>query len=168
MEYSKECPNCGKKIIFSDKYSLKKSIDKNSNCKSCTCILRNTSGLMSIKDKNSQWKGYKEIPYNWFSNYFERGVKKNKRMGNITIEEVYDMWISQNKKCKLSNLNIGFYDDGKTHTCSIDRIDSSKEYTSDNIQLVHKDINMMKRIYSNGYFIKMCKMVANNNIELNF
>lgn len=93
--YSKRCPNCDKEVIFKDKYSLDKSVSNNSLCKSCVCILRNKSGILSIKDKNSQWKGYKEIPYNWFSNYFERGDKK--KQGDITIEQVYDLWIKQDK-----------------------------------------------------------------------
>ena len=48
-------------------------------------------------------------------------------------------------------------------TASLDRIDSSRGYTLDNIQWVHKDLNKMKTNYPNDYFIKMCKYVANNN-----
>jgi hypothetical protein len=51
----------------------------------------------------------------------------------------------------------------KTMTASLDRIDSSRGYTLDNIQWVHKDLNKMKTNYPNDYFIKMCKYVANNN-----
>lgn len=159
--YSKKCPNCNKEIIFSDKYSLDKSIFNNSVCRSCVCTLRNKSGLLSIKDKNSQWKGYKEIPYSWFSKYFERGNKK--RVGSICIEDVYNLWVKQDKKCNLSGVPIGFYDDGKAHTCSIDRIDSLKEYTIDNIQLVHKNVNMMKNKFNQDYFIKMCSLITIKN-----
>jgi len=161
MIYSKKCLQCEKEIIYNNKYNLQRSIRNNSLCRSCTCIIRNKE-LDTSKENNSQWKGYKKIPYNWFSKYFER-ANRNKRTGNITIKDVYNLWIKQNKKCKLSGLDIGFYDDKNTHTCSIDRIDSSKEYTLENIQLVHKDINIMKNKFNNEYFINICKSISNNN-----
>jgi len=46
---------------------------------------------------------------------------------------------------------------------SLDRIDSSIGYVNDNVQWVHKDINMMKRIYTQEYFIYLCKLVSENN-----
>lgn len=162
MKYIKNCPNCDKEIEFNNKYNLQRSIINNSLCRSCNCTSFNKS-IDTSKSNNTQWKGYKEIPYSWFSKYFERTSKKSKRIGSITIEDVYNLWIKQNKKCNLSGITIGFYDDGKTHTCSIDRIDSLKEYTIDNIQLVHKDVNYMKNKYSQEYFINMCKLIAENN-----
>lgn len=163
MEYKKCCTNCNKEIIYNNKYNLERSVRNNSFCRSCTCLIRNNNKEFdNSKANNSQWKGYKDIPYSWFSRYFER-ANKIKRTGTITIEDVYNLWIKQNKKCNLSSLNIGFYDDGKTHTCSIDRIDSSKEYEINNIQLVHKHVNLMKNHYNNEYFINMCKLIAENN-----
>ena len=63
------------------------------------------------------------------------------------------LYIDQNKTCALSGLEIGWAEVGQDHTASIDRIDSTKGYTLRNIQLVHKDINMMKQQYTNQYFI---------------
>ena len=160
-KFSKLCPSCSNEIIFNNKYNLQRSLINNSNCRSC-----NRKELNKLQDtsknRNSQWKGYNDIPYSWFSRYFER-ANKSKRKGNITIKDVYNLWIKQDKKCALSGLNIGFYDDNKTHTCSIDRIDSSKEYELNNIQLVHKHINLMKNHFNNNYFINICKLIANNN-----
>lgn len=126
-------------------------------CKSCRSATANRSSLRNMKKENNPaWKGHKEIPYNWFSNYFKRSGK----FGDITIEQVHALWIVQDKKCALSGVSIGFYDDRKTHTCSIDRIDSLKGYTIDNIQLVHKDVNIMKNKFDNQYFISMCTKIA--------
>lgn len=137
-------------------------------CKSCRSITANKSDKRNTKrEKNSQWKGYNEIPYGWFSRYFERKGTRKEHFGDITIEQVYDLWIVQDKKCALSGVSIGFYDDGKTHTCSIDRIDSSKNYTIDNIQLVHKHVNLMKNKFDNQYFIDMCKLIAGGACEVN-
>lgn len=134
-------------------------------CKSCRTKLANKSSKRNVKrQNNSQWKGYKEIPYGWFSRYFERANKK--RTGNITIQQVHELWETQGRKCALSGTPIGFYDCGNNHSCSIDRIDSSKEYILNNIQLVHKDVNIMKNKFENQYFIDMCKKIAGGACEI--
>ena len=40
---------------------------------------------------------------------------------------------------------------------------SNKGYIENNIQLVHKDVNMMKGSLTQERFIELCKMVANHN-----
>lgn len=114
------------------------------------------------KEDNPAFKGYKDIPYQWFKKYFLYGRNVNKRTGDVTMKQVYDIWIKQNKKCALSGLSIDWeYNNG--WTCSLDRIDSKKEYTIDNVQLVHKDVNVMKHHYDESYFIEMCKLITNHN-----
>jgi hypothetical protein len=146
---------CGKESLV-DAYTLTKG--KSRCCKQCS--------LPRITTNNSQWRGYEEIPQSWFSRY-ERGSKIS---FDIKIEDVWDTYIKQDKKCILTGMLIGFSNDyvrGKRHngakcTASIDRIDSKKGYSVDNIQLVHKDINIMKNAFDQAYFIQMCKAVANN------
>lgn len=150
---------CNKDVTYKSYKSYWGAKNRNATCKSCRTVKANKSRDVSMQN-NHQWKGYKDIPYSWFSRYFER--KGRGRTGTITIEDVYNLWIQQDKKCALSGLPIGFYDDGENHTASIDRIDSNGEYTLDNIQLVHKDINIMKNKYSQEYFIKVCKLVTSN------
>lgn len=48
------------------------------------------------------------------------------------------------------------------NTASLDRIDNSKGYEEGNIQWVHKDVNFMKRTYSQEYFIKLCTLISEN------
>lgn len=122
-------------------------------------------------DQHHLFKGYKEIPGSWFIRYTNRGKKWE---FNITIEEIYNMWLSQNKKCALSQIPIDFVNVNEGNdrqgskydlicTVSLDRIDSLKGYVSDNIQLVHKDVNMMKKEYKQEYFVSMCKLIAKHN-----
>jgi len=74
------------------------------------------------------------------------------------------LFIKQNKLCSLSGLLLeSTYNN---MTMSLDRIDNNKGYIEENVQWVHKDINMMKRIYSQDYFIYMCKLVAECNSEI--
>ena len=134
-------------------------------CKSCRTTIANKSPKRDVKrHNNSQWKGYKEIPYGWFSKYFERKGRKRAIPGDITIQQVHELWEKQSRKCALSGIEIGFYDCGKNHSCSIDRIDSSKEYTLDNIQLVHKDVNLMKNKFSQEYFLETCRKITENKL----
>lgn len=127
---------------------------------STQCLICGNSLQM---ENNPAWKGYKEIPYGWFSKYFKRGNKKNHRTEDITIQQIYDIWIKQNKKCTLSNVDIDFIKRNVVGiSASIDRIDSKKEYTIDNVQLVHKDVNLMKNKYDQNYFLKMCKLIVNH------
>jgi len=46
---------------------------------------------------------------------------------------------------------------------SLDRIDNSKGYHLNNVQWVHKDVNRMKWIFEQDYFIKLCNKVSEYN-----
>ena len=48
-------------------------------------------------------------------------------------------------------------------TASLDRIDSKKAYTLDNVQWVHKTVNQMKWTLASKEFIEWCKTIAQNN-----
>jgi hypothetical protein len=115
------------------------------------------------------WTGVGDISGDFWYNHVvtsASGNKGNRRQLELSItkEEAWQLFLDQNKKCALSGLDLKFPDKNtdKSWTASLDRIDSSIGYTKENVQWVHKDINMMKRIYNNQYFIEMCKLVAKN------
>lgn len=98
--------------------------------------------------------------------------KHRGRTLDITKSFAEKLFIKQNKKCALSGLDIFFaknYKDYKKglQTASLDRIDNSKEYEKDNVQWVHKHINVMKNVFSEDYFIDLCKQVVNNKLGKN-
>ena len=147
-----EC-ECGKQSLV-DAYTL--STGRSLSCISCF----NTERSGPI---NNSWKGYEEIPASWFTRF--RNYAKDK--GNcfeIKIEDVWEIYLKQVRICALSNRPISFVREGTSrsasYTASIDRIDSLKGYTKDNIQLVHKDINIMKNAFDQTYFVELCKAVA--------
>jgi len=119
-------------------------------------------------NENPAWKGYKEIPYSWFSKYFERskGANKKKRSGDISIKDIYNIWVGQNKKCVLSGLDIDFIKKEDGISASIDRIDSNVEYLINNVQLVHKDVNLMKNHFNQNYFLNMCEKITNEKKQI--
>jgi hypothetical protein len=75
---------------------------------------------------------------------------------------------NQDFKCSLSGLNLILPNTHKEFLCerkwtaSVDRIQSNKDYSKNNIQFVHKDINRMKMNMPEELFIKYCKDIARN------
>ena len=79
---------------------------------------------------------------------------------SVSKEDILALWEKQGRKCALSGLDIRWAKVGRVHTISLDRIDNAKGYTLDNIQLLHKDINMMKHAFLQVYFVNLCRMIA--------
>jgi len=79
---------------------------------------------------------------------------------------LYDLlYKTQRCRCALTGLPIGLSNTiaGDQHgetTASIDRVDSSKGYTKDNVQWVHKWVNAMKWDLSQDEFITLCEAVV--------
>lgn len=109
-----------------------------------------------------QFNGYEDISgKRWAAIIL--GAKNRNIEFSITKEQVWNLFLLQNKKCALTNIPICFLD----KTASVDRIDSSKGYTVNNIQVVHWHVNKMKMDFEQEYFIKMCKLITKNNERRN-
>lgn len=86
---------------------------------------------------------------------------------NISACDVWSVYTKQGFVCALSGLDIDFcsnFEKAKTdktaQTASVDRIDSKLGYSLDNIQIVHKSINIMKWDYSNQELIDNCSRIT--------
>ena len=79
----------------------------------------------------------------------------------ITVEHLHDVWQRQKGLCAYTKLPLSS-EAHQLNTVSLDRIDSDKDYTPDNIQLVCVPINRMKLDYSEDQFIQLCMLVAQN------
>ena len=101
--------------------------------------------------------------------YMWTGIKRGATSRNINFdisrEWAYDLFLKQNRKCNLSGVDICFaecaadFAIGKT-TASLDRIDSSKGYVKDNVQWVHKVVNVMKWHLDQNAFIDWCNKIS--------
>jgi len=154
-KYICKCKLCGNEII-ADSYGLK-------NRKNETCGCKTT---VQKKGKYSpNFNGFEDI-----SGSFWAIVKKNARLRNIkvniTVEDGWNLYIKQNKKCALSGVDISFgYLRHDETTASLDRIDSKKDYTIDNIQWVHKSVNFMKHDLSEEKFLFYCNKIIENDFN---
>lgn len=113
-------------------------------------------------EENGRWKGYKDIPGTLWTR-LKRHAKHRGMKVEIDMQDIWSKFIAQDRKCALSGRDISFIDG----TASVDRIDSNKWYSADNIQIVHKDVNLMKNWFDQNYFIKMCADIAAiNNVVI--
>lgn len=93
-------------------------------------------------------------------------ARKRKIKIDITAKQAYELFLKQNKQCALSGQSIRFAlyaGDVYNANASLDRIDPKKPYEIGNIQWVHKDINRMKNIFEQSYFVKICKLIVEHN-----
>ena len=164
--FSRNCPDCGKLLVYKWNCELRVANERNSCCKSCRTTRANKSpNRKNSLSSNPYWKGHEEIPRAWFSKYFLKAGRKKKREGTISMEDVWNLYLKQDKKCALTGIPISFEKTNVGYSASIDRIDSNIEYHLYNIQLVHKDINLMKNHFNEDYFISMCQKVVSTRIK---
>lgn len=110
--------------------------------KSCGCLKLEGCGR---GQENKNWKGYKEISLSLY-NRLKRDAAKRKLAFDVSIEDLWELFIKQDRCCALSHVSIKFANCklSKETTASLDRIDSQHGYVKGNLQWVHKLVNIMK------------------------
>lgn len=124
--------------------------------KSCGCKTYSASNIKYPNNTN--------IPTYLFTRA-KRGAELRSILFDITIQDIALLWDKQDGKCALSGMTLYLAPSSRQaikvpSTASLDRIDSSKSYTPDNIQWIHKDINIMKNNFEQDYFIELCRKIS--------
>lgn len=151
-KYTKNCSGCGAVQGYTRKDHFNAAVKGDWKCKQC--------GAQSCNKGKGK---YEEIPVTWFA-IKERSGRDRGYHWDLTIEFLWNLYITQDRKCALSGLPIGWSKKGLTATASIDRIDSSEGYIKENVQLVHKDVNFMKQQFDQEYFIELCNHISNHAV----
>lgn len=147
-------------LEFSSCKSKKDSL--HSSCKKC--------GTNSVK----KWidKDINNFIKRVFLNCRNNCIKRNKILEfNITEQNIMDLYNRQDGRCaytneKLTRICYTKVADNKKindYNISVDRIDSRKGYTVNNIQLVGAVINIMKNDMSDAEFQIMVEMIVFGN-----
>lgn len=126
---------------------------------------RKCRGQSLALSNSPYWKGGKFISSSLFNTY--RVCAKNRKIDfNITIEDLEIKWNEQKGICSYTGIELSLPKDtrDKNYSASIDRIDSSKGYTKDNIHWVTKEINIMKMGLKEDIFLKMCELVYKHKL----
>jgi hypothetical protein len=109
--------------------------------KSCGCIIPDRYQCIS------KYPSYQEISGSFWNKLIDQ-TRRRKLQITITIEYAWNIYILQERKCKLSGLPISFFKKKGSQskgTASLDRIDSKKGYIEGNVQWLRKEINFMKQ-----------------------
>jgi hypothetical protein len=123
---------------------------------------------------NSNWKGCGDLSGDHWRRIQHGDLGRNLEL-NITIEDAWNVYLQQNGKCAISSVDIMLrgQEIGISSKCvhekttaSLDRIDSSKGYTIDNIQWIHKDLNQMKSDRSMETFLYWIKTIYENKFGI--
>lgn len=159
--YELPCPVCGVVRSFSTRQAYGNAKRKDTACRKCCCRGRKVTY-------------YKDIPSMWFSTKRAQAKYRGKKW-YLKISDLQEIYEKQGKVCALTKLPIGWAKKSGPHrsrdkvhrySVSIDRIDSKRSYCKDNVQLVHKNVNIMKHKTPMREFVHFCKLVYLTNKHL--
>ncbi len=125
-----------------------------------TCAVSRPTG-----DKHVNWTGHGDL-----SGAYWAAVRRNARKRgiefNLTIDQAWDVFQKQDGKCAFSGVAITM-GSRSLQTASLDRIDSVQGYSEDNVQWLHKDVNVMKLDHSTTDFLFWIDAIHNHVIVRN-
>lgn len=155
--YAKCTCKCGNKIDV-----IMTSLTKGMT-RSCGCLRKE---VKKGKD-NASYRGVGDITSTIFKSIKRSAIKRNLEF-DITKQYLWDLFLKQDRKCAISGVELSFGSVGVrfTRNTSLDRVDNDKGYTEDNVQWVHKDVNMMKRAHNLSDFIEICKIITENQFKV--
>ncbi len=109
----------------------------------------------------AKFQGYEQISLSHW-NHIVKSAQQRQYIFTITIQEAWNQFLRQKQKCALTGQHLVFARlyQIDLQTASLDRIDSSTGYIINNIQWIHKDINMLKGPLVEDKFIQLCKLVT--------
>lgn len=132
-------------------------------CRACAAPARGVD--------NPGWKGHGEIGLGQW-NRIRAGATGRGLAFTITIEEVWALFLKQERRCALSGvpLEMRQYKRGSSRiqvrwTASLDRIDNQQGYVPGNVQWVHKDVNRLRGTFDISTFKDWCVTIARHTAE---
>ena len=98
----------------------------------------------------------------------QKSAKKRGLEFNVTPEYLWDIFQKQKGQCALTNLPLMLSASDANNarkkksynTASLDRIDSKDGYKENNVQWVHKIVNVMKSNFDQNQFIDFCNLIS--------
>lgn len=140
----------------------------------CRCLCRQTCWVsrvdlqLKLKThcgcKNTRKTGMKAGAKNvgaWYWNTARSGALSRGLCFKVSLEEIDALFDAQGRKCALTGVLLSPpLSSERKHTASLDRINSEKGYTIDNVQWVHKEINISKWDLPQEKFQCNCWLVA--------
>ena len=156
----KVCSGCKRLLPIEAYYTCAptkptRSVRYSGRCRSC---IKNDRRVKHAKGAGIP----KTLSPQYYLNHLRLKAKTRKGSINFTTADLIALWEAQGGKCALTGWSMTMTRRvGIVRTnASIDRIDSLKGYTLDNIQLVCVAANKAKFDLSHDEFVKLCKSVV--------
>lgn len=111
--------------------------------------------------KSKSWKGYEDISGKYW-NQLIRNAKERDLIFSLTLDKAWDIFLRQDKKCALTGTPISLQ---HPKTASLDRIDSTKGYTENNVQWVHIEVNFLKTNLPESKLFYWCQKIIDHQNE---
>lgn len=132
--------------------------------KSCGCLKAKNIVPKFGKD-HRHWDGYEDISKSFFSRIKASAEQRNHKF-ELTIEDLWDIYLSQDKKCALTGsvleMPIHIRDlrnKSDQRLASLDRIDNELGYIKGNVRWICKRLNYMKHVLSEEEFLGWVKEI---------
>jgi hypothetical protein len=169
------CPVCNNQYSKDkSEYTRNLKIGRISYCSiSCATTIQTPNKVKSSKttSKKNLLKGYNRSdslsPYRYYLKSIKNSNRSNHFNNDITLEDLKKQWELQEGICPYTGIKLIHQIHSMKHTAepfylrgSLDRIDSSKGYTADNIEFVSLAINLMKNKFSKSDVISFLKLVS--------
>lgn len=160
------CRKCGQykteDHFFNDKLQKYRHF-KGTECKECQRVRKQKYWrTKEVEDLDN----YIRILVNGCKSRMSKGKRKYQSLDfDITKEFIKELYLKQDGKCAISKIPMTYIAGSGKHitNVSIDRIDSNKGYTKDNVQLVCSQVNMMKSDLTFDELLSFCKSIVENN-----
>lgn len=135
-----------------------------SKCKKCVSIESKYKTMSDVdkeiyKDNLKVWRNNNIIRVR-VSGAKHRAVRKGIEF-SITDEDIIEKLREQDDRCYISKVPLSF-NENDWYGMSLDRVDSNKGYTKDNVIIVTKFVNTSKNTLSLEEYIKYTKEVCDN------
>lgn len=143
------------------------------NCLKCGVGIEKPKRKFCCKDHKDSFNNSNKYNHKYTKAYRSRNpenfmrhlISYKKRSEFITIADMVSLYEKQRGLCAISGVEMTYNQNGGKcpSNISIDRIDSSRGYDLDNVQLVCALVNTMKMQYSKEELLKWCKAIVEYN-----
>lgn len=116
--------------------------------------------------KECSYKGSRISEFQCHFDSIKKGAVKRKKEFDLDVKFLEELYLKQNGKCAITNVPIEVKHKNDItvlyNSASLDRIDSSKGYTEDNVQWVMLGINYMKLNFPEEDLHKALQLIVEN------
>lgn len=162
---------CCKKSYEKDlsEFVRNSKLGRKSYC-SINCAAKDINSLSKVDIRNvydiSQHSGNRMDEFSKFRYYIKLINLRNRKFASLSLEDLKQIWNKQKGICPYTNLKLILMDHTFSHKnhpfyriASLDRIDSSKGYTIDNVEFVSLAINFLKNKYTKQEVIEFLSII---------